>query len=62
MKCNFNTEILFKYYPCTYNTLLLKVWWNQKLGTACVNQSGPWVDGSPKSMGQMGHGSRLRDP
>ena len=21
MKCNLNIEILFKYYPCTYNTI-----------------------------------------
>ena len=39
MKCNFTIEILFKYYLCTYNTILLKVWWNQKLGTACANQT-----------------------
>ena len=37
MKCNLNIEILLKYYPCTYNTLL-KVWWDQKLGAACANQ------------------------
>ena len=24
MDCNLNIEILFKYYPCTYNTILLK--------------------------------------
>ena len=38
MRCNLNIEILFKYYPCTFNTLLLKVWWNQKLGATCANQ------------------------
>ena len=38
MKCNLNIEILFKYYPCTYNTILSKVWWDQKLGAACANQ------------------------
>ena len=32
MKCNLTIEILFKYYPCTYNTILLKVWWSQNLG------------------------------
>ena len=41
-----NTLIKIKYYPVP--TILLKVWWGQKLGAACANQkkqlpSGLWV-------------------
>ena len=27
MKCDFNTEIIFKYYPCTYKTTGLPWIW-----------------------------------
>ena len=38
MKCNLNIAIIFKNYPCTYNKIVLKIWWNQKLGADCANQ------------------------